>query len=299
MWVRNFASATIRECAASRRKVISDWRILIVARRIAHADNAPLPNLKKAIEIRNELQRRGDLVCSRGVSGVYEIEVPYSNLLEVSEEQIVQEANPWAVFSHLTAMAYHGITDVVPKEINAIGFKQADGTKRFPLGTMPDEWSEDVPWPSAKTPDQANDVLVHWSQPGKIQELGVIVGQSFGVPIYVTDLERTLLDAIRAPERSGGIAKVLQAWRSMTDVNLENLIRYTESCENKVLCQRVGYLLDRLGRTHPRLDAWRQNLQRGGSVKLVSNSPYDANFSPEWNLSLNVPSSVLAILEGD
>jgi hypothetical protein len=63
--------------------------------------------------------------------------------------------------------------------------------------------------------------------------------------------------------------------------------------------QRVGFLLEKLGRTNPRLDQWRHGLQRGGSVKLVASSPYAETYSAEWNLSLNVPASVLAIIEGD
>src|ERR1700730_16957792 len=104
MWAKTFASQILREFAEGRRRVVSDWRILVTARRLAHADHAPLPDEKKATAIRNELIRRGDITSVEGVAGVYIVDVPYANLLEASEEQIVQEANPWAVFGFLTAM---------------------------------------------------------------------------------------------------------------------------------------------------------------------------------------------------
>ncbi len=249
--------------------------------------------------IRQELVRRGDLVSVDGVSGVYVVNVPYANLLEVSEEQIIQEANPWAVFGFLTAMAYHHITDLAPKEVYAIWSKGGESSGRLPLGTMPDDWTEGTRLLVVKRPERVRDLPVHWTQLTEEPGFGVIVGYSLGVPIYVTDIERTLLDALRMPDKAGGIAKVLRAWRSAEDIDIGKLVTYADAYGNKILRQRVGYLLEKLGRTHPRLAEWRHGLQRGGSVKLVASSPYAETFSAEWNLSLNVPPSVLAIIEGN
>lgn len=299
MWTKTFASQVLRELAASRRRVVADWRILILARRIAHADNAPLPDEKKAVAIRKELVQRGDLVPVEGVSEVYIVDVPYANLLEISEEQIIQEANPWAIFGLLTAMTYHGLTDLVSREVYAITIKHGEHTERLPLGTMPDDWGDGLQIPLARQPKKAGEVRVHWTQLTEEPGFGVDIGYSFGVPIYVTDVERTLLDALRMPDKSGGIAKVLQAWRSAENINIEKIVTYTEKYDNQILRQRVGFLLEKLGKMHPQLEEWRDGLRRGGSVKLVASSPYSATYSAQWNLSLNVPPSVLTILEGN
>ncbi len=298
MWNETFASLVLREFAMARRKIVSDWRIWIVARKLAIADNAPLPDEDKAQAIRIKLQKRGELKSLAGINGVYEVDVPYANLLEISEEQVIQEANPWATFGHLTAMAYHGVTDLVPKQIFAFGNKLVSSSNRLPLGTSPEDWVN-LNYPVARQPTQVRTIPISWTQSNHESEFGVIVGHSFGVPIYITDLERTLIDALRSPEKSGGIAKVLQAWRSAGEADVEKLVTYTENYHNKVLRQRVGFLLGQLRQTHPRLEDWRRDLQRGGSVKLVSGTPYSPTYSSEWNLSLNVPPSVLAILEGD
>ena len=234
-----------------------------------------------------------------GVVGVYIIDVAYANLLEVSEEQIIQEANPWAVFGFLTAMTYHGLTDLVSREIYAITGKGAEHSGRLPLGTMPEDWTDEARLPSAKRPDRVRNVAVNWTRLGKEPGFGIQVAYSFGVPIYVTDVERTLLDALRMPNKSGGIAKVLRAWRSAEGLDVGKLVSYADGYGNNVHRQRVGFLLEKLGKTHPRLDEWRHGLQRGGSVKLVASSPYAETYSENWNLSLNVPPSVLAIIEGD
>ena len=299
MWTKTSASKILRELAVSRRRVVADWRILILARRIAHAENAPLPDESKAVAIRKELVRRGDLVPVKGVSDVYTVDVPYANLLEISEEQIIQEANPWAIFGFLTAMIYHGLTDLAPREIYVITIKHEDNRTRLPLGTMPDDWGDILQIPLARHPQKVRKVPVHWTQLAEEPGFGVDIGYSMGVPIYITDLERTLLDALRMPDKSGGIAKVLQAWSSAEDMVIDKIITYAEKYDNQILRQRVGFLIEKLGKTHPRLEKWREGLRRGGSVKLVANSPYSATYSSEWNLSLNVPPSVLTILEGN
>jgi predicted transcriptional regulator of viral defense system len=239
------------------------------------------------------------LIPVEDVPNVYIADVPYANLLEISEEQIIQEANPWAIFGFLTAMTYHGLTDLVSREVYVISTKREKHPERLPLGTMPDDWNDRFEMPLARQPKKVRERTVHWTQLTEDPGFGVEIGYSLGVPIYVTDVERTLLDAIRMPDKSGGIAKVLQAWRSAENINLDKLVTYTDRYDNQILRQRVGFMLEKLGMTHARLEGWRDGLRRGGSVKLVASSPYSATYSSEWNLSLNVPESVLTILEGN
>lgn len=296
-----FLTRLLNEFSLARRRVVSDWRILIVARRLAGADRVPLPSEKAAGELRKELVRRRELVPVQDVPGVFVADVPYANLLEVSEEQIIQEANPWAAFSHLTAMALHGLTDIVPREIHALALAlpAAVHSGRIPLGTTPEDWLDDVPYPVARRPPLVRGIPVHWAKPAKDSAFGITIAYSFGVPIYATDVERTLLDALRSPEKAGGIAKVIEAWTDVGNLDLDKLIKCTENYQNQVLRQRVGYLLEALGGlgSDPRIESWRRGLQRGGSVRLVANRPYSEVHSRRWNLSLNVPPSVLGMIE--
>src|SRR5262249_42707299 len=110
--------------------------------------------------------------------------------------------------------------------------------------------------------------------------------------------ERTLLDVLRSPADAGGAAVTLRAWRQARAIlNLDRLVQYTERFGQMILRQRVGFVLEALGLHHPQLTAWKKKLLRGSSVKLVAAEPFAPEFSPEWNLSLNVPSSVLAELQ--
>lgn len=296
MWITTFASKVLQAFAAERRRVVSDWRILIVSRRVAHAENAPLPRGPRADEIRRALLARGDIVPVEGAEGVFVVDVPYANLLDVSEEQVVQEANPWAVFGFLTALVHHGLTDLPPKDVFAIRFAPCANRDRLPLGTTPDDWV-DLDFPPPRRPRKLRDTDIIWTEMRKRLEFGIEVGYSAGLAVYRTDPERTLLDALRMPDKCGGIAKVLRAWRSADGLDLERLVQYTDHYGVQNLRQRVGYVLEKLGHTHPALERWRRGLHRGGSVKLVASEPYSAAYSPGWNLSLNVPPSVLAIMD--
>jgi predicted transcriptional regulator of viral defense system len=141
---------------------------------------------------------------------------------------------------------------------------------------------------------------VDWSQTKGEWDFGQTVTFSQGMPIYVTDLERTLLDTIRHPDKSGGIVAVLHAWRTAAHtLNVDKLVGYVDRLGQPVIRQRTGYLLQTLGLAHPRLRQWQQNLQRGGSMRLVAKAPYSPTYSSDWNLSLNVPDTILAELDGD
>ena len=289
-----FASQILRTFADQRRRVVSSWRVRIVAGEIAIARNEPLSEAAKGA-ILNLLLRRGHFKPAAGVEGVYVVNVPYANLLDFSEEQIVQEANPWAVFGFLTAMSHNGLTDLIPKQLHVIDFAGSRSWERVPLGTTPEDWI-DLSRPRASRPKRIGEIEVCWTKISEKEVFGVTIGQSFGLPIYVTDPERTLLDALRMPDKSGGIAKVLQAWKGADRLNVNRLLDYVDRFDIQNLRQRVGFLLESLGREHPRLDDWRQSLRRGGSLKLAANLPYAPTYSGRWNLSLNVPPAALAVL---
>lgn len=305
-----YSSDLLRQFADERRRVVSSWRIWLYCTRAAHAANEPLPvfgddnqrmregTVRRVDKIIKNLERRGMIVPIDGedLSGIYLVDAPYANLIDVTEEQIIQEANPWAAFGHLTALAYHGLTDVIPNRIEATCF---GGEPRLwqPLGTTPEDWAGQS-HPSARRPKTVRGVEVSWSSATGTRRFGVQVGYSAGSPIYVTDLERTLLDVLRTPAKAGGIANVLEAWRRAEMMDVDRLADYADRMDFQVVRQRVGYLLQTLGHRNPRAERWRERLARGGSMKLDAGGPYSPVFSPDWNLSLNVPDSVLELLRG-
>ena len=252
----------------------------------------PVPSLGRATSVIRRLVERGDLERVRELKHVYVVVSPYAAAIPLSDEQIVQEANPQCFFSHLTALAHHGVTDVIPNRIYAS--TAMPRSHRLPLGTAADDWFE-LGLPVGQLPPELRGVPIVWSRP--VDEQGVVVAYSQGASIYVTDLEKTLLDILKDPTKSHGITTVLRAWRQASSSwNLELLLSYVNP-DSPVTRQRVGYLVERLGQSHRTLEDWKQRLQRGGSLRLVASEPYSQVFSDDWNLSLNVPAPVLAVLD--
>jgi predicted transcriptional regulator of viral defense system len=295
MWTKTLASQSIRLLARERRRVVADWRILLLCRRASHGAGAPLPDSDRAAAVIRHLLNAGDLASIEGVQGVYTVQAAFASILAVSEEEIIQEAHPWAVFSHLTALARHRLTDEIPRSISATSYSSRGG--RLPLGTTPEEWT-DIEWPRPRRPRSVEERSVIWTQSDAAYDFGTTIDYARALPIYVTDSERTLLDAIRRPDKSGGITVVFQAWaRARDDVDLDRLTDYAEKFDSPLMRQRVGFLCERLDLHHPRFGQWKKNLRRGSSMKLHPSEPFSSEFSEEWSLSLNVLSSLLDELD--
>jgi len=297
-WSRKIKSQVLRQLAEQRRRVISAWRVLIEYRRIAHSEGFPLPSEEDAGKVLHALVKAKEITRIRGAGEVFQVDLPYAAVLPVSEEQVVQEANPAAVFSYWTALASHALTDQIPGIIHVTDYRPAD-EERIPLGTRPEEWV-DLPRPETKQPKAVGEIKVCWTHTKGEWDFGHTTIFSQGMPIYVTDLERTLIDAIRSPDAAGGIVNVLRAWRqAKASIDVAKMVRYTERMNLAILRHRVGFLLDSLGLAHPRMQEWKKTLGRGGSVKLLAAAPYAPEFSGDWNLSLNVPPGVLNELKDE
>ncbi|MCG3131024.1 MAG: hypothetical protein FLDDKLPJ_01799 [Phycisphaerae bacterium] len=290
----------MRLLVAERRRVAAGWRLAILLRRQALAQRAPLPDREAAERFIRRFVRN-DFTEVEGSRGVYRVDAPYAELLPVAEEHVVQEANPWSVFSFGTALLHHGLTDDPPRgRVHATFYAHAS-QPRLPLGTMPEDWV-DWPLPHPRFPRFVGATHVVWTRAKPQLDFGTAISQVSGQSAYMTDPPRTILDALRDPDAAGGVGNVFHAWRRaverMTDANLDALVHYTEAFDSPLMRQRVGFLLEELGIDHPTLELWRSRLSRGGSCKLLASAPYAPTYSERWNLSLNIDPSLLAKLKG-
>lgn len=291
--------AILERLAAERRRVLSDWRAVILLRR-ATFELAPqerrwtqLPQHPRDLTpLLRQMQRRGEIMPIKGVRRVYEVIVPYARTGLVDDDEVLFEINPYAVLSHLSALAFHGLTEELPKGITATISADVTGGL-LPLGTEPRDW-EGVEQPAGRTPDTIRGRLVTWTRVKPERFFGFAAYQPHGYPIRVTTPERTLIDGLREPELCGGVASVLKAWVFARDtLDLEALVHYVDRFGVVVLRQRVGYVLEELGLTHPFLEKWQSQAHRGGSSRLVASAPFAPEFSERWSLSLNGPVRIL------
>jgi predicted transcriptional regulator of viral defense system len=263
--------------------------------RVARSRGYALPDTARLNGLLATLRRGHDIEPINGIPGVFRITVPYASILPSPQEAIIQEANPVAVFSHFTAAAYHDLTNEIPAALHLTDCKR--GCNRLPLGTAPEDWS-DIRSARRRMPETIDSTSIRWFQTKAEWDFGHVIGYVQGCPIYVTDLERTLLDALRFPDRSGGAFEVLRMWRrAVPKLRLEVLSDYTERFNQTLLRQRVGFLLEHLGLAHPAFDDWAQHSVRGSSAKLVANADFSPTYSERWNLSINVPDAILSELK--
>lgn len=277
-----------------RRVVVADWRIHVVYLRVAREHSLRLPDEAMARTLARKLIRADAIAPIRRIHGLFRVTVPYASTLPAPDEAVIQEANPRAVFARFSAVSFHGLTDDLPREIHVT--YHPDSQARLPLGTVPDDWV-DVPRAPARTPTSIGNRRVYWTRTKSDWDFGHMIGQVEGTPVYLTDLERTLLDCLRWPDRCGGVLTVFRAWRRAAEnLNLDRFVEYVDRMDQAILRQRAGFLVEQLGFTHPRVDDWMRRAVRGSSAKLVANRDFASRFSERWNLSLNVPTSVLSEL---
>jgi predicted transcriptional regulator of viral defense system len=121
---------------------------------------------------------------------------------------------------------------------------------------------------------------------------GVVKRTLNGKPIYVTDREKTLLDAADRPDLSGGIGQLAQALRTAwADVNWQRLDDYLARCGIGSLTKRFGYLVETLRLPIPerkeRLARWHRSLTTGIAL-LEPGGGSTGRIVTRWRLRVNI-----------
>lgn len=291
--------AILEQLASEQRRVLSGWRGLILLRR-ATFSLAPsqrrwnqLPqDIDDLVPLFRQMRERGELKSIKGFRHLYEVTVPYARQGFVDEREVLFELHPYAVLSHLSAMVFHGMTEEQPKGLTITVSVDVSGGL-LPIGTGPRDW-EGVQRPGGRTPAKILGRPVQWLRVKPERFFGFADYQPLGYPIRYMTPERTLIDGLQNPNLCGGIVNVLRAWVVAQDtIDLEVLLHQVERFDVAVLRQRVGYVLDQLGLSHPIVERWCAASQRGGSSRLVASVPFASTFDERWNLSINAPVDVL------
>lgn len=128
---------------------------------------------------------------------------------------------------------------------------------------------------------------------------GLQDAEKYGAPIVLSDLEKTIVDAVDRPDRVGGIASVAQIIANAKPrMDHARLVEYARRMGTKSLAQRLGYLLDHvLPHERPPREARKALLQLRGDafVALASTKqhPRTGRYISEWRVVVNVPESEL------
>ncbi len=248
------------------------------------------------------MEQRDEIASVRELRHVYQVTVPYAMLAPLDEYEILMEAHPYCTLSHASAFSFHSLTGDIEQEITVTTASKTPAGL-LPSGTVIEDW-EGLSLPAGTKTLQVLDRPVTWSQVESRHYFGINEYHRFGYPLRVTNRERTLLDGLRSPDLCGGLENVLRAWALSRDVlSIDTLVEYVDRLDINVLRQRVGFIIDTLGISHPILKQWQRLAKRGGSSKLLGSAPYStgdgvAQFSEEWKLAINAPITALQAAEG-
>lgn len=315
--------AIIERLAQQHRRVLSDWRAVLLLRQataeipederrwkeapravgdvrlllrqmVGRRELKPLPLMHEVRNVGSDPRARFDHYWHYH-HHLYEVTVPYADTGPIQEDEVLMEVHPYAVLAYLSALVYHQLTDALPREITTMIPWDGSGDQ-LPPGTDAEDWKE-----LALVRGYAEPLIlgqpVRWRRVKPQLYFGFSLYRPHGYPVRVTTPERTLLDGLLHPELCGGLQVVLNAWRLARDLlDLDALVADVDRFDVAVLRQRVGFILDQLQLDHPEVATWPALARRGGSSKLLGSEPYVPTYSERWNLSINAP--ITALHEG-
>ena len=122
---------------------------------------------------------------------------------------------------------------------------------------------------------------------------GIITRKIEGLPVRVTDREKTIIDAASRPDLCGGIQQLAQAMLSSKDsIDWNKLETYVKKWGGGVIAKRLGYLIETLPLPMPGRDLIIKNLAGMISKGISPLEPGSGQTGPvitRWQLQANVP----------
>lgn len=239
--------------------------------------------------VKNALEERGIFKQDRSLQNtVFRL----SDRSQSNPEDVLCTINPFGFMSHLSAMAYHGLTNRIPAVMFFTTLKPiewrtaADERMARELGEhLADYRANGLPPLRRPHPDKIQGYTIKTvltSEPGGYQ-------LARDGALRVAKLGRTFLDMLQRPELCGGMGHVIDVFRDQAPKNLSILINELNQHGTKIDRVRAGYLLeDRCAIRDPRIESWILDAQRGGSRRLDAKGEYVSTFSERWKLSINV-----------
>lgn len=256
-----------------------------------------IKNLRNPVPARSSLFKYRDELIENGVLEHRSDMPPDTWLLTLSPfkdpDDVLCGLDPFCYLSHLSAMAYHGLTELVPRLLFATSFPAAVW-RQHALQRMESDLGDSLAdYRQARMPALQRHAF---DTVGK-RRVSLFTSKAAGSfiavrdrPLRVASLGRTFLDMLRRPDLCGGIHHVIDAFVEHAGMYVPLIADELDRHGDPIEKVRAGYILEeRCGiRDNPRIEAWVQFAQRGGSRKLDPAEAYWPEFSEKWMISLNV-----------
>jgi hypothetical protein len=200
--------------------------------------------------------------------------------------------DPFAYISHLSAMAFHGISDRIPNTLY-LSTPPPQKWAEFALikmkkdcrGSLKDYLDKGYSRLVRIKFDKLNKhpvvrySSIHWGAFKTIKDR----------KIRVSTLGRTFLDMVREPNNCGGMRHVVEVYKEFGPSYKKLIMDEVDRHGKQIEKSRVGYLLEEVcGIKDDQIEKWANFSQRGGSRKLDPTGEFSAFYSERWGISLNL-----------
>ncbi|MDA2292095.1 hypothetical protein PDN46_27955 [Bacillus cereus group sp. Bc191] len=170
--------------------------------------------------------------------------------------ELAVSINKYSYLSHYTALFLHGLTNNIPKHV----YTNTEQSPKYyfdkddiNLEQENIDWAFSRPMRTTKQIakfEMDNKKYQVYLLNGKHQErLGVSFIEVYGIKMFMTNLERTLIDIVVRPNYSGGIEEVLHAYKVAKGTFSVNRLLATLNKMNYIYPyhQLIGFYLERAG----------------------------------------------------
>lgn len=204
---------------------------------------------------------------------------PWNNLFEIAS--VIKNNSH---LSHYSALFLHGLTEQIPKTVY-ISFPQPNKPKS-PLTQEAIDLAFSKPCRTSTNFASFREMTIGLLNGQDTKGIGIITKEIDGIKYRVTDLEKTLIDAVIRPNYCGGTKAVVEAFvNAKGRVQINRLLAYLSNLQFIYpYHQAIGFYLEKAGfedKSLNKIKAFPQNylfyLEHGISVK-------DKVFIPKWNL---------------
>jgi len=189
-----------------------------------------------------------------------------------------------SAISHWSALAYHGLTEQVPRLITASTTKDVV-TPRMRAGRCASGGNLASVW-------EINGLAIRYLrvQPARFWGFDEVRVDEFS-RVRITDRERTVLDGFLAPEAFGSMEEVMGVLEEhLGEMDVPRLVAYALRYGRAATTKRLGYVLESLGVAADTLRALREAPVRGYRL-LDPQGREDGRYAATWHLRLNLASS--------
>ncbi|WP_329891530.1 hypothetical protein [Stenotrophomonas sp. SMYL11] len=276
--------------------VSSYWLALKVFQltQLSHFDGRPLqmpergPDQRMFTEARNALISRGVLHQSKGL---------HPSLYRTSNEpqdaaELMCAIDPFGYVAYLSAMAYHGLTNRLPKVLYFVSpnphlWKDlAQERMRKDLGSLYGDFVfTRLPRLRHFNIEKIDGVVI---EEIRTKERRGWRSANDGA-LRVTGIGNTFLDMLQRADICGGMRHVIDVFEEHARLHLSSIVTAVNTHGSVIDKMRAGYILEtHCGIDSPEVDAWAALASRGGSRKLDPQGEYSSEFSSKWCISINV-----------